>query len=107
MANSYHEQFSKQIGINSLYELSIVLTGAQKQPNQVATYDISGGFKARNNKIARSDCLLAFTFDSGSAQIYLPNGDPLEGAQPKSGGTKMTWDLARNIIRVWEPIIKV
>lgn len=78
VANHYHREFSKKVGIDSITQLNqAVGAGAKVSVNL-------GGFKARNTDVANSaDVLLAFTFGKGE--------------RLKESGTKDTWDkfLAR------------
>ena len=71
IANHYHRAFSAEIQHDTLGDLAdAVARGAQ------AT--VSDGFLHRNLLVGRCDFLLAFTFG--------------EGATPKDGGTRHTWD---------------
>ena len=56
--NYYHSLFSKKIGRNSLDDISRAIQKGAK-------IEIKEGFFARNSSVAKSDCLLAFTFGDG------------------------------------------
>jgi hypothetical protein len=71
-SNYYHERFSKACGIPSLYELQDAIDKGAKTLE-------SKGFFDRNNKVSKSDRMIAFTI-----------GDN----EPKDGGTAYTWDHA-------------
>ena len=55
-ANKYHSNFFDRLGINSMMEISASIHKGAK----IFIYD---GFFRRNNKVAKSEYLIAFTFD--------------------------------------------
>lgn len=74
--NYYHKQFKRITGKKSLSELEKV------RCMKGVTFDHSEfGLMPRNNRVAQSDIIIAFTRCS--------SGEPLKGS-----GTKKTWDLA-------------
>lgn len=84
-ANYYHSIFSKKIGHNSLEQIDDLVKA--KLDNFI--FDSSSiGFMNRNTKISKCDYLIAFTFQPNK-ELY----------QPKSGGTKNTWDKAKKILK--------
>lgn len=57
--NYYHDKFQRKTNINSLSEILVAKErGAEILP-------CKGGFYGRNSMVAKSDCLLAFTFGEG------------------------------------------
>lgn len=71
VSNFWHRKFSKSCGIDSLKEFqSVIDTGAEITVSE-------SGFHDRNNMVAKSDRMIAFTFK--------------EGDTPKAGGTMDTW----------------
>jgi hypothetical protein len=75
-ANYYHRLFSKAVGIDSLKELSEVIS----KPNVKVI--VGKGFHDRNKYVASTTYLLAYFWSDG------------EESEPVDGGTKHTWDLA-------------
>jgi len=70
IANQYHDLFSKKMKCNTLYEI-------QKAINQGLIINTSNyGFKNRNIEVAKSDYLIAFTWNR---------------VIPQKGGTAHTW----------------
>lgn len=76
-SNFYHEKFSKKIGRNTLEEIYIAST-----KGAILNSDYFG-FSNRNEKVSKSDYMIAFTWGDLS--------------NPKSGGTKFTWDRSEGI----------
>ena len=70
-ANSYHFNFSKTIGCNTLNEITLAI-------NKGARIQVHDGFHARNTEVANSEFLLAFTWSQEN--------------QPPDGGTLDTWN---------------
>ena len=69
-SNELHKQFSDKIGEDSLGHIEAAITLGAK-------CNIHDGFQKRNTEVAKSNYLLAFTWD--------------EGSEPKKGGTVDTW----------------
>ena len=83
--NELHQQFSQKCEINSLWQIEKAIElGAQ-----VYFHD---GFFRRNDLIAKSDFMIAFTFGI---------------SQPKPGGTKDTWDKFKSSNKVHFNIAKL
>lgn len=70
-ANNYHNNFSKKCKINSLADI-------QKAIDKGAKAKSYNGFHERNDQVAKTNYMLAFTFGT--------NGTP------KKGGTSYTWN---------------
>lgn len=86
--NYYHKLFSEAMGFDSLghirqafmYESSVVITEEPAGPGY-------GAFAARNRQVANTCThMVAFTFADGEV--------------PANGGTKMTWDMAADKLRI-------
>lgn len=78
IANYYHRLMMQETARYSLLDLHQAIIKSEN------TILVSHGFKARNTKIAQeADLILAFTM--------------AEGDQPEDGGTKNTWDKAKNL----------
>ena len=77
-ANFYHSQFSKKMGYNTLGDIDTAIN------NGCVIDSTNIGFKNRNTKIAKSDYIIAFTF---------------EESQPTGGGTLDTWNKATTAIK--------
>lgn len=75
LANMLHEQFSKRLHRNSLAEIE----QARVSGVELITYQ---GFHQRNDVVARSSHLLAFTWSE-------------EDSPPEKGGTRYTWNKAK------------
>ena len=73
VSNLYHRQFQQATGINSLEEINTVLQ------NINCKYNIGTGFHNRNNEIAKSEYVIAFTFNS-----------------ELDGGTLDTWNKSKS-----------
>lgn len=73
-SNFYHRKFSKKMGIDSLEDIARAI-------EEGADIAISKGFNDRNNKVARADRMIAFTF-----------GD----RNPQDGGTGFTWKCSKS-----------
>ncbi len=86
IANYYHKQFSKKLGINSLAQIEQAL-------NSGALHTVSNGFYARNNLVANTDLLVAFTFGTKHSVSIRGNTawDEPTLAGLKDGGTTHTW----------------
>ncbi len=74
LANMLHRQFSEKLGRDTLRELN-------EARERGARIEVHNGFHARNNKVAQSPYLIAFSWGE--------NGSP-----PRDGGTRYTWDRA-------------
>ena len=90
--NYYHRLFSEAMGFDSLdhisqafmYEASVTITEEPTGPGY-------GAFAARNRKVADTCThMVAFTFADGDV--------------PADGGTKMTWDMAADKLRIHVPL---
>lgn len=100
-ANSHHSNFSSQLGIDSLGELAVLITGLNRD---TCSYDLSNGFFARNRKIAKCDYLIALTFPTDSS----PRSNPIlsqvppytESSITPTGGTGNTWKQAVSAGRI-------
>lgn len=81
-ANKYHHNFSKQFNIDSLNEISMAV-------NKGANINEYNGFFARNDQLALSNYIIAFS----------PNKDKTISINPKNpiltSGTKYTWNKAK------------
>lgn len=76
-SNHYHREFYKKTSIDSISEL-------QQAIEQGAVQHSSKGFFDRNNKVAKADIMIAFTFGNGpklkdggtahTARCYIENG---------------------------------
>jgi hypothetical protein len=73
VANYYHDKFNAITGNNSYEELYKVI-------NLGAETHVHKGFHSRNQFVAKSEYMLAFTFGKDF---------------PEDGGTKHTWDLCK------------
>ena len=95
-ANRHHHNFSQQININSLAELSDALS------LEGASFDVSSGFSTRNSKIAKCDYLIGLTFpQSGTRDIVLSQTPPFqESSIIPTGGTGNTWRQAISAGRI-------
>jgi hypothetical protein len=83
-SNYYHDKFSKIMQGSSLLQIQTALDIG-------ASSTISQGFFDRNTKVAKkSTHIIAFTFGDGKV--------------PKDGGTKFTWDCAKNIVKKHVPL---
>lgn len=76
--NAYHKQFTLKMGYDTLAELCGL-------PSKIYS-----GFHKRNDAVANSDYVLAFTWGEGNV--------------PKDGGTKYTWDKATTAKRKHIPL---
>lgn len=80
----YHTLFSKKMGYETLqdftrvFEQKALFNPPSKQTSKAKTPKRS--FKSRNQQVAESDYMIAFTFGVGGV---------------KDGGTKMTWDMSK------------
>lgn len=88
VSNYYHKLFSKVIFDNE-HETLAQIAGAIKAKAVVKT---GGGFKERNIEVGKADIIWAFTWG--------------EGAVPKEGGTKHTWDNSKAPIKIHYPLSK-
>ena len=97
-ANLYHRNFSNTVSINSLSEITKAINKGAK------TLKYNGFFK-RNDEVAKSDYLIAFTFDYGDKiSIWTKNESNISTKyKPITGGTKNTWNKSNNI-RIHIPI---
>lgn len=77
-ANYYHEEFSKVIGRDTLGQIAEVLLYPHVKVTQEPESVGYRGMFARNNRVARYEEMLAYTFGKGDV--------------PADGGTKHTWD---------------
>lgn len=75
-ANKYHAQFSKAIGNNSIGEIHEAIENGAKVV-------VHNGFFARNNSVAKSDHIIAFTKSTTNT--------------PAKGGTLHTWNKVGNM----------
>lgn len=83
--NDLHQKFSQKCQINSLWQIEKAIElGAQ-------TY-FHDGFFRRNDLIAKTDFMIAFTFGI---------------SQPKPGGTKDTWDKFKSTNKIHFNIAKL
>ena len=83
--NELHQKFSEKCNMNSLWQIEKAIElGAQ-------TYYHDGFFR-RNDLIAETDFMIAFTFGIN---------------QPKPGGTKDTWDKFKSTNKIHFNIAKV
>jgi len=73
ISNYYHKKFSDNMGVDSLFQLWMAI-------DQKAVVCNWPGFKARNSRVAKSQYIIALTYNNGNI--------------PKDGGTKHTWDMA-------------
>ena len=102
-ANHHHHNFSQQIEIDSLAELSEVLS------QEGVSFDVSNGFFARNRKIAQCDYLIALIFQTKLTHEPSPQGNhgiisqvpPHEESRiTPAGGTGNTWRQASSAGRI-------
>ena len=76
--NYYHERFTKKIKSDSLEEISLAIKRGAVVGCDEGT---EGGFHYRNGFVAKSDYIIAYTFNNGKDN-------------PKDGGTLDTWNKA-------------
>ena len=86
-ANYYHGLFTDRLGVHTMGHI----TQAMRSKNcTVTTQPVAHGYAAmaNRNKLVANDCthMIAFTFG--------------EGPEPADGGTKITWDMAKDKQRV-------
>jgi hypothetical protein len=82
--NELHEAFSKTMGYSSLMDIQTALLLG-------ATIDSSKhGFHARNQVVAQSDYLIAYTWG--------------QGVVPKPGGTLNTWNMCKHHNKLHVPL---
>lgn len=79
-ANTYHKQFGKKIGENTLQQIQLALS------NGATCIDTYAGFHDRNKAVGQCQYMLAFSFG--------------EGESPTDGGTSHTWKLSKCISKL-------
>jgi hypothetical protein len=79
-ANYYHEYFSQKLKRNTLGDIDTAITQGLEIDTKYK------GFKTRNNQVALSDYIIAFTWSITS--------------EPNDGGTKDTWDKSNSKFKV-------
>lgn len=80
LLNELHSQFSNQVCFNTFRQLEIVLS------LHTSTCSIHNGFHDRNNFVAQSDILIAFT--------------PSTTNSPIDGGTLYTWNKSKSLHKI-------
>lgn len=96
-SNRYHDFFHRKTGINSLCEIQTAI-------DQGAKTEVYSGFFDRNNKVAKSQYVLAFSLEDGNYSIWVPGEKSSIKSRPTKGGTKYTWNKANQSIRIFCPI---
>lgn len=85
-ANYYHGLFTQRLGVHTMGHITLAIRKGAKVTEQPAAHGYSA--MANRNKLVANDCthMIAFTFG--------------EGSEPADGGTKITWDMAKDKQRV-------
>lgn len=84
LMNQLHRDFAAAMGTKTLTDISTAKALG-------ADLTISDGFHSRNRLVARSDCVIAFTWGTSKNT-------------PKDGGTAHTWSLARTRYKIHVPL---
>lgn len=89
--NHYHKLFSETMGFDSMGHISQAIRQERCHWTLEPVGPGYGAFAARNRKVANTcSHMVAFTFG--------------EGGVPADGGTKMTWDMAADKLRIHVPL---